>query len=195
VGHGAEPLQQVPMAVEIGPEHFADGQDIVAVRYRRDHLGVRKKYPYQVRLVLLAAGFVAHSAQIQADLRLVRASPAAKSPAPYLVHLFPPNALVYDEAGGGRRAQRKLDHAPTMVAPATGGYEAGILSALEGLAHGSPAQNGQFWLPKRLLGLHLARTPSFWHAVQSRTSERLRLYMITSYLVYGNPRLGVRRVC
>jgi len=39
VGQGAEPLKQAPMALEIGPEHFGDGQDIVAVGYRRHQPG------------------------------------------------------------------------------------------------------------------------------------------------------------
>ena len=57
-------------------------------------LGVWKNYLYQVWLVLLPAGGVARSLQILADMRLARALPAAKIPAPYLAYLFLPNAFA-----------------------------------------------------------------------------------------------------
>jgi hypothetical protein len=45
-------------------------------------LGVTKKQHEQFWLVLLAAGGVARSLQIALDMRLARALPAAKTPAP-----------------------------------------------------------------------------------------------------------------
>ena len=55
--------------------------------------------------MLLAAGFVAHSSQILADMRLVRFTPAAKILAPTLVHLFLPTTLNLK-----RKAHIELDH-------------------------------------------------------------------------------------
>jgi hypothetical protein len=45
-------------------------------------LGITKKEHEQFWLVLLAAGGVARSLQIALDMRLARALPAAKTPAP-----------------------------------------------------------------------------------------------------------------
>jgi hypothetical protein len=73
-------------------------------------LGVRKKYLYLFWLVLLAAGFVAHSLQMSAHMRLVRASPAPKIPAPSLVYLSLPNTLCLPDLSRTRR--NTVHHVP-----------------------------------------------------------------------------------
>ncbi len=55
MGQGAEPLKQVPVALEIGPQHVGDGQDIVAVGYRGHHL-VHDKAGGGLDIFLVAGG-------------------------------------------------------------------------------------------------------------------------------------------